>query len=130
MALIWANIVNILSRMHLLPDWGVVSIHQKCWSLISCTNLNSVYGKHCSHNLSAYFTLLAEDQICLLISSIQGIQTIVLFVITYVHTCRYRQISTFGSGTIRKFSQNSSEMKKLAARDFEDLLQVKGFSSK
>lgn len=39
--------------------------------------------------------------------------------------CRYRQISTFGSGTIRKFSQNSSEMKKLAARDFEDLLQVR-----
>ena len=37
---------------------------------------------------------------------------------------RYRQISTFGTGTIRKFSQNSSEMKKLAARDFEDLLQV------
>ncbi|KJA23250.1 hypothetical protein HYPSUDRAFT_137895 [Hypholoma sublateritium FD-334 SS-4] len=40
-------------------------------------------------------------------------------------SCRYRQISTFGSGTIRKFSQNSSEMKKLAARDFEDLLQVR-----
>ncbi|KAF9473198.1 hypothetical protein BDN70DRAFT_817606, partial [Pholiota conissans] len=36
---------------------------------------------------------------------------------------RYRQISTFGSGTIRTFAQNSSEMKKLAARDFEDLLQ-------
>ena len=39
---------------------------------------------------------------------------------------RYRQIPTFGSGTIRKFSQNSSEMRKLAARDFEDLLQVGG----
>jgi hypothetical protein len=38
---------------------------------------------------------------------------------------RYRQISTFGHGTIRNFSANSSEMKKLAARDFEDLLQVK-----
>ena len=37
---------------------------------------------------------------------------------------RYRQISTFGNGTIRTFSANSSEMKKLAARDFEDLLQV------
>ena len=36
----------------------------------------------------------------------------------------YRQISTFGHGTIRKFAANSSEMKKLAARDFEDLLQV------
>ena len=36
----------------------------------------------------------------------------------------YRQMSTFGHGTIRKFAANSSEMKKLAARDFEDLLQV------
>ena len=31
---------------------------------------------------------------------------------------------TFGSGTIRRFASNASEMKKLAARDFEDLLQV------
>lgn len=37
---------------------------------------------------------------------------------------RYRQIPTFGRDTIRKFSNNASGMKKLAARDFEDLLQV------
>ena len=37
---------------------------------------------------------------------------------------RYHQISTLGRGTIRKFPSNVSEMKKLAARDFEDLLQV------
>ena len=37
---------------------------------------------------------------------------------------RFRQIPTFGrTGTIRKFSSNASEMKKLAGRDFEDLLQ-------
>ncbi|KAH7923645.1 hypothetical protein BV22DRAFT_1015047 [Leucogyrophana mollusca] len=36
---------------------------------------------------------------------------------------RYRQVPTFGRDTIRRFSANSSEMKKLAARDFEDLLQ-------
>jgi hypothetical protein len=33
---------------------------------------------------------------------------------------------TFGSETIRRFSKNVSEMKKMAARDFEDLLQVLG----
>jgi hypothetical protein len=33
---------------------------------------------------------------------------------------------TFGSSTIRRFASNASEMKKLAARDFEDLLQVSG----
>jgi hypothetical protein len=31
---------------------------------------------------------------------------------------------TFGRGTIRCFHTNASAMKKLAARDFEDLLQV------
>lgn len=37
---------------------------------------------------------------------------------------RFRLVPTFGRGTIRKFSKNTSEMKKLAARDFEDILQV------
>lgn len=36
----------------------------------------------------------------------------------------YRQVPMFGRGTIHKFSSNASGMKKLAARDFEDLLQV------
>jgi hypothetical protein len=37
---------------------------------------------------------------------------------------RYRQVPTFGKGIIRRFSGNPSAMRKLAARDFEDLLQV------
>jgi len=37
---------------------------------------------------------------------------------------RYRQVPTFGRDTIRRFRTNSSEMKKMAARDFEDLLLV------
>jgi hypothetical protein len=37
---------------------------------------------------------------------------------------RYRQTPTFGPAIIRKFSANSSEMKRMAARNFEDLLQV------
>ncbi|KAG2740084.1 hypothetical protein P692DRAFT_201872694 [Suillus brevipes Sb2] len=36
---------------------------------------------------------------------------------------RYWRVPTFGRGTIRKFSNNASGMKKLAAHDFEDLLQ-------
>lgn len=35
---------------------------------------------------------------------------------------RYRRISRFGRDTIRRFANNASEMKKLGARDFEDLL--------
>ncbi|PBK60412.1 hypothetical protein ARMSODRAFT_898121 [Armillaria solidipes] len=36
---------------------------------------------------------------------------------------RFRQVPSFGRSTIRTFSHNVSEMKKLAARDFEDILQ-------
>ncbi|KAJ7697053.1 hypothetical protein B0H17DRAFT_1197774 [Mycena rosella] len=36
---------------------------------------------------------------------------------------RYRLVPTFGKATIRRFSNNASAMKKLAARNFEDLLQ-------
>ncbi|KAF8322961.1 hypothetical protein F5887DRAFT_1086897 [Amanita rubescens] len=36
---------------------------------------------------------------------------------------RYRQVPTYGRGTIRRFGSNASGMKKLAARDYEDLLQ-------
>jgi hypothetical protein len=39
-------------------------------------------------------------------------------------TSRYRQVPTFGQDTIRLFHENASAMKKLAARDYEDLLQV------
>ncbi|KAH7917181.1 hypothetical protein BV22DRAFT_1052620, partial [Leucogyrophana mollusca] len=35
----------------------------------------------------------------------------------------YRLVPTFGRDTIRKFASNTSEMKKMAARNFEDLLQ-------
>lgn len=31
---------------------------------------------------------------------------------------------TFGRDTIRRFSTNASEMKRLAARNYDDLLQV------
>jgi hypothetical protein len=37
---------------------------------------------------------------------------------------RYRQVPPFGNATIRRFIGNPSAMRKLAARDFEDLLQV------
>jgi hypothetical protein len=37
---------------------------------------------------------------------------------------RFRLVPTFGQSTIRQFGNNASEMKKMAARNFEDLLQV------
>ena len=37
---------------------------------------------------------------------------------------RYQQVPPFGNGIIRQFTGNPLAMRKLAARDFEDLLQV------
>ena len=42
---------------------------------------------------------------------------------------RYRQIDPFGRDVIRKFTTNASEMKKLAARDYENLLQARNHHS-
>ena len=36
----------------------------------------------------------------------------------------FRQVPTFGRDTICRFRKNVSELKKMAARDFEDVLQV------
>ncbi|KIK21724.1 hypothetical protein PISMIDRAFT_77613, partial [Pisolithus microcarpus 441] len=35
----------------------------------------------------------------------------------------FQQVPTFGHDTIRRFRQNVSDLKQMAARDFEDLLQ-------
>jgi hypothetical protein len=37
---------------------------------------------------------------------------------------RFRLVPTFGRSTIRRFANNASETKKMAARNYEDLLQV------
>lgn len=37
---------------------------------------------------------------------------------------RFHQVPTFGCDTIRRFGGNVSALKKLAARDFEDIIQV------
>jgi hypothetical protein len=48
-----------------------------------------------------------------------------LWWLTTQYLNRYRQMPLFSQATIRKFTNNVSEMKKLATHDFEDLLQVK-----
>jgi hypothetical protein len=37
---------------------------------------------------------------------------------------RYRLVPPFGQSTIRRFTANTSELSNMAARNFEDLLQV------
>lgn len=45
-------------------------------------------------------------------------------VTTEANMISFRQTPTFGHGVIRRFSNNASEMRRLVARDFEDILQV------
>ena len=47
--------------------------------------------------------------------------------VTNVHAlsqCRFRRITPFGKDGIRRFIGNASQMKRLAAHNYEDLLQV------
>ena len=46
-----------------------------------------------------------------------------LYYLTY-QMIRFRLVPTFGRNTIQRFSANVSGLTKLAARDFEDILQV------
>jgi len=61
-----------------------------------------------------------------LVTELDERQVTIIYLLTVSIECslvRFRQIPNFGS-TIRGWVNNASEMKKLAARDFEDLLQV------
>ncbi|KIK36572.1 hypothetical protein CY34DRAFT_94132 [Suillus luteus UH-Slu-Lm8-n1] len=57
----------------------------------------------------------------LLYSLPEGVRLIAIFV--WIEAI-FRQVLTFGNGVIRRFMNNTSEMKRLAARDFENILQV------
>ena len=57
----------------------------------------------------------------------QTVNTEWLYIFPDSPSTRYRQVPTFRKDTIRRFQENSSELKKMTARDFEDLLQVHRF---
>ena len=40
---------------------------------------------------------------------------------------RFRKVPLFGFGTIRRFGENVSSLKQMAARNYEDILQVRYF---
>ncbi len=46
------------------------------------------------------------------------------YTVPYLFLDRFRLVPPFGRSTIRRITRNVSEMKQLAARDFEDILQV------
>ncbi|RXW25756.1 hypothetical protein EST38_g6 [Candolleomyces aberdarensis] len=68
--------------------------------------------------------LLGEHLQLLRLNSITGLPSPLSYKITALtENFSFRSTPTFGRDTIRKFGTNASEMKRKAARDFEDLLQ-------
>lgn len=48
----------------------------------------------------------------------------ILFIWNLIPKTSFREIPSFGRDTIRRFTANCSEMKKMVAHDFENMLQV------
>lgn len=114
--------IHYLFRMHFRSGCHLlVLICFQCLLLTYYMNLRLACGDHCSYTSFEYW--IAE-----MVSFIQWIDGEIW--IHHVCLCRlltsnrYRAVPTFGRDTIRKFSNNCSGLKQMAARDFEDILQV------
>jgi hypothetical protein len=70
-----------------------------------------------------------DDLVAQLDNRFVYLSIIFLFMKPMVLKLRFRHVPTYGNGVIRRFTNNTSEMKKLAARDFEDILQARLFTS-
>ena len=101
-----------------LETWDSMSLN--CFQLIFCTSLTLVFRK-----LSWYIWLESwthSVRIKLLYSMKGRWSSSDLALLSWLH--RFQAVPTFRESTIRWFAQNVSELKKLAARDYEDILQV------
>lgn len=118
----------ILSRM-LSPCWQrMVSIIIPCSSPTRCMSSNLGFGKQF---LSTFYVSLSPLEGTLLPCSTDGTKlNMIYYYYTILTFCRYRAVPTFGLSTIRHFTDNTAAMRKLAARDFEDILQVSYLSDR
>ena len=84
------------------------------------------FGRQSSRTLFA-FSMQLGLLVVLLQSWIEGSSQFLIILVVrdmLIIVIRFRLVPTFGRSTIRRFANNASEMKKMAARNFEDLLQV------
>jgi hypothetical protein len=112
----------MLSRMLSLQGCLMLILtYFRCLPSTSCMSLNRVFGRRFSSICFACLNLKGAHASTSLIGG-------TFFITSYWHSLiiaeRFRQIPTFGRGTIWKFSSNASVMKRFTAHDFEDLLQV------
>lgn len=101
-------------------QWALMFLRYCC--LTRCTKLHLVYGGLCS---STFYEYSSQKTISSFWNWISGKRIHVLASMKIlIMTRRYRAIPSFGRDTIRRFAENCSEMKRMAAHNFEDLLQV------
>ena len=114
---------HIIFRAHFrTPSKTSNLIYSSLLSSTSCMSSNLGYGRPFSSILSGYSILLVQSKS----------RNLTLGVYTFLKSHRtrliiylsFRQIAPFGSTTIRWFTHNVADLKKLAAWDFEDILQV------
>ena len=96
-------------------------IFSSWWLSTYSTSSNSGYGRWSSYIWCGFY-MLQEGPLCR--NSTGGNSVLWLPPQTLKQLSRYRKVPTFRQGTIRRFHKNASAMKRLAARDFKDLLQV------
>lgn len=101
---------------------SLVSTTFRCLCPTSCTSLNSGHSRLCSSISCAYLLPMADQQSQL---STHGKAVHLSLSNILIHNCSYCMVPTFGAATIRRFVSNASAMKKMAARNFEDLLRVR-----
>jgi len=89
-------------------------------------NLNLECGRPFSYIYCGWLTLMVATQLWrLMLGRIHVFCQLFICVLTPWSLNRFREVPTFGRDTIRRFTSNVSGLKKLAARDFEDILQVR-----
>lgn len=91
---------------------------------ISCTKVNWVVGRRYSSSFCEFWNPSMRTSLLSLIGGRLKSHNDSCTQTKYIRV-RYREIPAFGRDAIRRFSANCSEMKKMAARDFENLLQVR-----
>ena len=117
---------NHYSRIHLqrlLVDLDLITM--LCWWLTCCMNLNWAFGRLYLHTL--YISCMLWLQLGIWWQSLITGRRALFNAFIALHswlTCRFHLVPTFGCSTIRQFCSNMSEMKKLAAQNYEDILQV------
>src|SRR6266581_1198715 len=94
------------------------------WLSISCMSLNLACGSLFSPISCAFSILWVQSMYRnLIIGTYRFSDSLNLITPRLIRYISFQQIAPFGS-TIRRFTHNVADLKKLAARDFEDILQV------